>query len=84
MGTWKCQRDTVFHKSASAVFESPHNMDACLPRNILEPLVEEASLCELVFSFMSGLKSGKAQVLEFKPSLEAISAFIAVTTNLTT
>lgn len=68
VGAWKSQGDTVFYKAACVWIENPHNMDACQSGNVLEPVVRAASLCELLLSFMSGLKLGEGQV--FKSKLE--------------
>lgn len=45
-------------------------MDVCQPGNILESVVRAVSLCDLLYSFMSGLKLGEVQVFEFKSKLE--------------
>lgn len=49
---WKSQRETLFHKSASAWVGSSYNMHACQSGNILEPMVGAASLCKLLLSLL--------------------------------
>lgn len=70
MGAWKSQGDAVFYKAVCVWIDNLHNMDACQSGNILEPVVRAASLCELLLSFMSGLKLGEGQVFEFKSKLD--------------